>query len=77
MDKKESILETLALQNRTSEVEEGRLIAGTSYMLDGTTYEVIWSGVHCAYCKTYNQFKQEEKVLIRIDKLLKGEFCPF
>ena len=77
MDKKESILETVAMQNKASVVKEGKLIAGTSYNVDNKWYEVIWCGVHCAYCKTYNQFKQQEKVLIRIDKLLKGEYCPF
>ena len=77
MDKKESILETYGLQNKHSEVKVGKLIAGTSYNVDNKWYEVVWCGVHYAYCKTFNEHTGEEKVLMRVDKLEKGEFCPF
>lgn len=77
MDKKESILETLALQNKASVVKEGKLIKGTSYKVDNQWYEVIWSGEKYAYCKTFNEITGEEKVLMRVDKLEKGDCCPF
>ena len=77
MDKKESILETIAIQNKASVVKEGKLIKGTSYKVDNKWYEIIWSGEKYAFCKTYDEVEGEKTSLVKVDKLLKGEFCPF